>query len=94
MLSQFSREKLELMRAIEATRQRTAAAGKRALSVKELYEELLDDDDFYCGDISLAAVKKAASLLTAMASAGLVVSQAALIALLTEKAADEASDDY
>ena len=63
--------------------------GRPALTVRQLYEELLDSDDFYAGDMSLASVKKATSLLTAMAEAGLGVSQEALIALLAEKAAGE-----
>lgn len=88
LLEQLSRERLEVMHAIAMTRQEYARAGKAAPTAKELHEELVGPQ--WSLPISLAAVKKATSLLSAMAKSGMTISQDVLIALLKEKAAAEA----
>ena len=87
LLEQLSHERLQVMLAIEVTRQAAAKAGEPMPTAKELHEELTGPK--WQLQTTLAAVKKAISLLAVMAKAGVEVSQDTLIALLEEKAAEE-----
>ena len=87
VLEQLSNERLQVMLAIEVTRQAAAKAGEPMPTAKQLHEELTGPT--WQMQTTLAAIKKATSVLGAMAKAGMAVSQDVFINLLKEKAAAE-----
>lgn len=78
---QLTHERLIVMHGIATCRQEFARAGQPPPTAKELHAAQ--------PQATLAAVKKATTVLAAMKAAGMQVSEAALLALLAERAAVE-----